>query len=72
MIEIEFENSSHNNSAISKAIAENKTNVNIIDRLLFERDSQFSNFNSKIDRLRHGGGGNSMSSFSKEHRKSSH
>ena len=43
--------------------------MNIIDRLLFERDSQFSNFNSKIDRLRHGG--NSMTSL-KEHRKSSH
>lgn len=34
--------------------------VNIIDRLLSERDSQFSNFNDKIHRLRHG---HSNSSF---------
>ena len=40
--------------------------TNFIDRLLSERDSQFSNFNEKIDRLRHGHSANS--SF-KDHRR---
>ena len=39
--------------------------INIIDRLISERDSQFSNFNEKIDRLRHG---HSTTSF-KDHRR---
>lgn len=39
--------------------------TNLIDRLLSERDSQFSNFNDKIDRLRHG---HSTTSF-KDHRR---
>ena len=42
-----------------------KEPVNIIDRLLSERDSQFSNFNDKIQRLRHG---HSNSSFKDQRR----
>ena len=71
-IDLEFENSSMNSDKDQQAENDKEgfnhgkaESLNIIDKLLSERDSQFSNFNEKIDRLRNG---HSSSSF-KEHRR---